>query len=140
MQAGALREYCQHLCVNWYPCGLVVHPHAPWLGALPDGLVYDPNETHSFGLVHVKCIAFRSFSECGFLYNRDGSMQLKRTHSCYWHVQGEMMVTGTEWCDVLVFSREHILVQRIYRDTTVTKAMKKKLDDFFFLYYLPSLL
>lgn len=139
MKCEALREYCQHLCVNWSPCGLVVHPEAPWLGALPHGLVYDPNETPSFGLVQVKCIAFKSFIECAFLFCRDGVLQLKRTHSHYWHIQGEMMVTGTEWCDLLVFSREHILVQRIYRDAAIIKVMKKKLDEFFFRYYLPSL-
>ncbi|XP_059185377.1 uncharacterized protein LOC131968486 isoform X2 [Centropristis striata] len=139
LKAGALREYCKHLCVNWSPCGLVIHPNAPWLGALPDGLVYDPNETPSYGLVHVKCIGLRSFTECRFLICRDGALQLKKTHSSYWHIQGEMMVTGTEWCDMLVFSREDMLVQRIYRDATIIKAMKKKLDDFFFYYYLPCL-
>ncbi|XP_049440217.1 uncharacterized protein LOC125893527 isoform X2 [Epinephelus fuscoguttatus] len=140
MKADAFREYCQHLCVNWSPCGLVVHPEAPWLGALPDGLVYDPSETHSYGLMHVKCIALRSFIECKFLFCQDGVMQLKRSHSYYWHIQGEMMVTGMEWCDLLVFSREHMLIQRIYRDKAIIKAMKKKLDEFFFRYYLPSLL
>ncbi|XP_029287832.1 uncharacterized protein LOC115008389 isoform X2 [Cottoperca gobio] len=139
MKAEALREYCKHLCVNWSTCGLVVHPNAPWLGALPDGLVYDPKETPSYGLVHVKCIGDRSFVECNFLFYQDGVLQLKRTHSTYWHIQGEMMVTGTEWCDLLVFSKEDMLVHRIYRDTAIIKVMKKKLDDFFFYYYLPCL-
>ncbi|XP_032369718.1 uncharacterized protein LOC116688049 [Etheostoma spectabile] len=140
MKAEALREYCNRLCVNWSPCGLVVHPNAPWLGALPDGLAYDPKEKDSFGLVHVKCIRFPSFIDCGFLSCQDGVLQLKRSHSHYWHIQGEMMVTGTEWCDLLVFSRNDILVQRIYRDLVIIKVMKKKLDDFFFQFYLPHLL
>ncbi|KAF1391411.1 hypothetical protein PFLUV_G00041840 [Perca fluviatilis] len=140
MKAEALREYCNHLCVNWSPCGLVVHPNAPWLGALPDGLVYDPKEKPSFGLVHVKCTRFRSFIECGFLFCQDGVLQLKKSHSHYWHIQGEMMVTGTEWCDLLVFSKDDILVQRIYRDLVVINVMKKKLDNFFFQFYLPCLL
>lgn len=139
MKTKALREYCQHQCVNWSPCGLVVHPEAPWLGALPDGLVYDPNETPSFGLVHVKCIEFKNLMECSFLSCQDGVLHLKRAHSHFWHIQGEMMVTGTEWCDLLVFSREHILVQRIYRDPVIIKVMKTKLDEFFFRFYLPSL-
>lgn len=139
MKAEALREYCQHLCVNWSPCGLVVHPNAPWLGAMPDGLVYDVNEQPNFGLVHVKCTSLRSFTDCGFLVCRGGVLQLKKSHSYYWHIQGEMMVTGTSWCDLLVSSREDVLVQRIYRDKVVIQVMKKKLDDFFFFYYLPSL-
>ncbi|XP_053172245.1 uncharacterized protein LOC128355888 [Scomber japonicus] len=141
MKTEALRKYCQYLCVNWYPCGLVVHPNAPWLGAVPDGLVYDPSEKPCFGLVHLKCTTFRSFIECTFLKCKDGVLHLKKSHSCYWHIQGEMMVTGTLWCDLVVFSGEDILVQRIYRDAPFTiNLMKRQLDDFFFYYYLPSLL
>ncbi|XP_030585751.1 uncharacterized protein LOC115780613 [Archocentrus centrarchus] len=138
MKSEVFREYCQHMCVNWYPCGLVVHPNAPWLGVIPDGLVYDPNETSSFGLVHAKFISFQSFADCAFLICRDGVLQLKKDHSYYWHIQGEMMVTGTSWCDLLVFSRENMLVQRIYRDTVIINIMKKKLEEFFFYYYLPA--
>lgn len=135
----AFREYCRHLYVNWSPCGLVVHPDAPWLGAMPDGLVYDPREAKSFGLVHIKCVNFQSFIECSFLTCRDGVLQLKMTHPHYWHIQGEMMVTGTSWCDMLVHSRQDILVQRIYRNDVIIQNMKKKLDEFFFYSYLPNL-
>lgn len=139
MKAEALREYCANLCVNWSPCGLVVHPNAPWLGAVPDGLVYDPKEKHSFGLVNIKCVQFQSFTECRFLVCRYGVLQVKRNHSCYWRIQGEMLVTGTSWCDLFVFSRTDMLVQRIYRDSAIINGMKKKLHDFFFCHYLPSL-
>ena len=37
-----------------HPCGLVIHPEMPWLGASPDGLVYDPSATPPFGLVEIK--------------------------------------------------------------------------------------
>ncbi|XP_041673093.1 uncharacterized protein LOC121529368 [Cheilinus undulatus] len=140
MKAEALREYCRNVCVNWSPCGLVIHPNAPWLGALPDGLVYDPKETPSFGLVHVKCIQSRSFVDGKFLSCQGGMLQLKKDHTLYWHVQGEMMIAGMSWCDLLVISNEDILVQRIYRDKVIIDIMKKKLEDFFFYYYLPSLL
>ncbi|KAK2862352.1 hypothetical protein Q5P01_001885 [Channa striata] len=139
MRAEVLREYCENLCVNWSPCGLVVHPDAPWLGAVPDGLVYDPEENPCFGLVHIKFISLQSLSECRFLVCRKGALQVKTNHSYYWHIQGEMMVTGTSWCDLLVFSRQDLLVQRIYRDSATINFMKKKLHDFFFCQYLPSL-
>lgn len=117
LKSEAIREHCRNLCLNWYPCGMIVHPNAPWLGALPDGLVYDPNEKLSFGLVHIKCVCFRSFVSCSFLGCRDRVLQLRRSHSYYWHIQAEMMITGTSWCDLLVLSREDLLVQHIYRDT-----------------------
>lgn len=134
----ALREYCRLLGVNWYGCGLVVHPEAPWLAAIPHGVVYDPKEEISFGLVHVKCLQCRSFIDCNFLAFNKG-LQLKTKQAMYWQLQGEMMVTGTTWCDLLVFCEQDILVQRIYRDAEVIENMKNKLDEFFFYYYLPSL-
>nr|XP_020502535.1 uncharacterized protein LOC109993799 [Labrus bergylta] len=140
MKTEALREYCRNVCVNWSPCGLVIHPHAPWLGSQPDGLVYDPKEKPKFGLVHVKVIQSRSFIDGNFLVCNYGVLQLKKTHSLYWQIQGEMMVAGMSWCDLLAVSNEDILVQRIYRDKAIINIMKKKLNDFFFYYYLPSLL
>ncbi|KAM4581645.1 uncharacterized protein V3H82_005783 [Fundulus diaphanus] len=140
MKPEALREYCRHLCVNWSPCGLVVHPRAPWMGAIPDGLVYDPKETSRFGLVHIKYVGIKSIAECPFLICRNGVLELNRSHQYYWQMQGEMMVTGTPWCDLLLHSREDLLVQRIYRNEPLVKLMKKKLEEFFFHYYLPNLI
>lgn len=37
-------EYSRLINVNYSPCGLVIHPSAPWLAASPDGVVFDPNE------------------------------------------------------------------------------------------------
>ncbi|XP_054877160.1 uncharacterized protein LOC129352272 [Poeciliopsis prolifica] len=140
MKPEALREYCRNLCVNWSPCGLVVHPNAPWLGAMPDGLVYDPKETRSFGLVHIQFLDVKSFIECSFLTCKNGALLVKRAHRHYWHMQGEMLVTGTPWCDLVLYAREDMLVQRIYRDEAFIKLMKKKLEEFFFYYYLPNLI
>lgn len=138
MKIEALREYCRLVCVNWYPCGLVVHPGAPWLAAFPDGLVYDPNESISFGLLHLMLENCRSFTECKYVLCSSGTLELKIKHPLYWHLQGEMMVTGTTWCDVLVFCADDMLVQRVYRDEAVIKNMKIKIDQFFFYYFLPS--
>ncbi len=44
MEAGALKDYATLKNLNLRKWGLVIHPDAPWLGASPDGLVYDPLE------------------------------------------------------------------------------------------------
>lgn len=36
MESEGASEYCQHKSVNYTPCGLVIHPDAPWLGASTD--------------------------------------------------------------------------------------------------------
>ncbi|KAL6460785.1 hypothetical protein MHYP_G00307510 [Metynnis hypsauchen] len=55
METGALKDYAVLKNLNLTKCGLVIHPDASWLGASPDGLVYDPLERPSFGLVEIKC-------------------------------------------------------------------------------------
>lgn len=42
MEFQAAKEYAQCNNVNNSRCGLIIHPQVPWLGASPDGLVYDP--------------------------------------------------------------------------------------------------
>lgn len=138
-RSEALREYCKHVFVNWSPCGMVVHPDAPWLGATPDGLVYDPSEKPKYGLVHVRCPKIRSFVDCQFLDFQFGILELRKSHRYYWQMQGEMMVTGMAWCDFVVYTEDDILVQRIYRNQAMILSMKPKLDNFFFQYYLPGL-
>lgn len=139
MKRRALREYCRRLCVKWHDCGLIVHPDAPWLGAVPDGLVYDASEAERFGLVSFKYLNLSSFVECSLLDFQFKGWQLKTASSSYWQIQAEMMIAGLSWCDLLLLSREDLLVQRIYRDSSFIDFMKSKLDDFFFSHYLPAL-
>lgn len=40
---------------SFRPCGLVLHPDAPRLGAAPDGLGFDLSAQSAFGLVEIKC-------------------------------------------------------------------------------------
>ncbi len=42
LEADAICEYCQMKRVNHYPCEFAIHPDAPWMGASPDGLIFDP--------------------------------------------------------------------------------------------------
>lgn len=50
MESAAIEEYCLLREVNYHPCGFLIHPDAPWLGASPDGIIFDPKEHHVFGL------------------------------------------------------------------------------------------
>ncbi|XP_055003846.1 uncharacterized protein LOC129407264 isoform X2 [Boleophthalmus pectinirostris] len=139
LRMEAVREYCQLICVNWYPCGVVVHPGAPWIAAHPHGLVYDPNEEISFGILHVKCEHLRSFTESTYMVCKEGTPRLNPWTPTYWHIQGELMVTGTAWCDLLLFCGEDMLIQRVYRDEALINTLKHKMDAFFFKHYLPNL-
>lgn len=139
MKSRAVKEYCRRVCVKWHNCGLIVHPDAPWLAAAPDGFMYDASEVEHFGLVSIKYLNSLSFAECSLLVYQNKGWQLKRASTSYWQIQAEMMITGVSWCDLLVLSKEDLLVQRIYRDISFINLMKSKLEDFFFSYYLPAL-
>ena len=63
MESEVTVEYSKLTHVNYSPCGLIVHPDAPWIGASPDGVVFDPTEHPQFGLVEMKCPNVKNFVE-----------------------------------------------------------------------------
>lgn len=137
LEADAIWEYCQTKRVNHYPCGFVVHPDAPWLGASPDGLVFDPEEEEAqFGLIEMKCPNVASYVDCPYLKANNGTMQLKVTHAYYWQVQGQLLITGMSWCDFVVSAQNDVFIQRIFRDDTVIATIKRKVDIFYFDVYV----
>ncbi|KAM4521272.1 uncharacterized protein V3H82_002221 [Fundulus diaphanus] len=140
MQPGALKEYATMKKVNTTPCGFVVHPDAPWLGASPDGLVYDPEENPEFGLVEINCPNTQSYSNCKYLVNEEGEYKLRKSDRYYWQVQGQLLITGMSWCDFVVRATDDMFVQRIYRDEEVMTSLKQGCDQFFFYTYLPKYL
>ncbi|XP_016114427.1 uncharacterized protein [Sinocyclocheilus grahami] len=97
LEADAIWEYCQMKRVNHYPCG-----YAPWLGASPDGLIFDPSEPCQFGLIEMKCPNVKSYVDCPYLKMKSGKLELQQTHAYYWQVQGQMLITGMNWRDFVV--------------------------------------
>ncbi|XP_049924428.1 uncharacterized protein LOC126404989 [Epinephelus moara] len=140
LETKALRDYATLKNLNLRKCGLVIHPDAPWLGASPDGLVYDPLERPSFGLVEMKCPNALSYIDCKYLRAEHGTHKLKESHSYYWQVQGQLLITGMEWCDFVICAHDDMFVQRIYRDATVLNTLRERCDFFFFYTYLPKYL
>ncbi|KAK7939414.1 hypothetical protein WMY93_002740 [Mugilogobius chulae] len=94
METGALKDYATKKHLNLTKCGLVIHPDAPWLGASPDGLVFDSLERPPFGLVEVKCPNVHSYVDCKYLTMEHGKHKLKESHAYYWQVQGQLLITG----------------------------------------------
>ncbi|KAK7152426.1 hypothetical protein R3I93_010594 [Phoxinus phoxinus] len=55
LEPVAIQEYCRVKNTNYWPCGFIIHPDAPWFGTSPDGLVFDPTESPPFGRQEIKC-------------------------------------------------------------------------------------
>ena len=128
------------------PCGLLLHPVYSYIGASPDGPVYDPLSPDPHGLLEIKC-PYRAFSDdltpteaCSdptFCCHLSGSkISLKRDHSYFYQIQGQLGVSGLSWCDFLVWTGPgRIAVERIHFDEdfwkdTVLKPLKEVYHKF----------
>lgn len=128
-----------------YECGLVVNPSHPYLGASPDGKVFDPTSASPFGLLEIKCpYTWRKHSieaacqdpnfPCEMI---NGVPRLKRDHKqgYYAQVQGQLALSGLPWCDFVVYlSGSHTLcVERISFDTDYwNNTLLPLLSSFYF--------
>ena len=55
MEPVAAAKYTAFTRTDVLPCGFVVNPNAPHLGASPDGRVIDQSEDSPYGLLEMKC-------------------------------------------------------------------------------------
>ena len=115
-----------HLMVS--PSGFLVSESHPYLGASPDGAVYDPLDVHQpFGFLEVKpytqhnvtpadaCSSTGFF--CALERKSDGTQQLRlRQHLA--QVQGHMAIEGGRGV-ILLYKQLKELVQRGYSSTAL---------------------
>ena len=150
-EACALEQYRKYYHSRGNPdlvtssAGFAISEDHPFLGASPDGYVYDPSALQSFGLVEVKCpYKYRGYAPIEACLNADffcelvtqssgdQAFQLKRSHSYYCQVQGQMAITGRAWCDFVVFTSKGIAIERIGFDKLFWEnELLPKLVDFF---------
>ncbi|KAI4874408.1 hypothetical protein NFI96_028039, partial [Prochilodus magdalenae] len=135
-----LRNYSQMANVTVMPCGLVVHPDAPHLGASPDGRLYDLSETPPLGLVEVKSTTADNITGVSFIKIQNDQAKLKESHKYYWQVQGQLAVTGLQWCDFVTDTKDDLTIQRIWKDDVFIASMKDKLDIFYHNVYMDMFL
>ena len=97
----------------------------PFLGASPDGAVYDPSNTNQpFGFLEIKCLYSQrnmtpadACSSSGFCCSIvDGKLSLRRNHPYYTQVQGKMAVGERPWCDFVIYTKRGISIERISFD------------------------
>ena len=103
--------------------GFTICHQYPFLGATPDGGVYDPAELkHPFGLLEVKCpyshkehTPTEACSDSKFCCeSHDGKIQLKNSHSYFCQIQGQMAICKREWCDFVIYTTKGIAVNRVH--------------------------
>ena len=121
-------------------CGFIVNPVFPWLGASPDFLVNDVQETSPFGNVEIKC-PFSKKDTCieqacedqnFFLGLSNGKVSLKKKHVYYYQLQGLMATLQLQWSDFVVFTNQDMHVERVCFDHDFwERTMLPELNSFY---------
>ena len=129
--------------------GVIINENLPHLGATPDGLVYCPHCNPYHGVIEVKCPyalrdmhpleAARQSNFCCELDNF-GRLRLKRSHSYYYQVQGQLAITKRAWCHFVVWTNKGMEFERICYDKELWEnIMLPKLNAFFCSAIVPEL-
>ncbi len=129
MESEVLAIYAEPALVNVPSVGFVIHLEALHLGASPDGRVYETTDDPPFGLVEVKSTIKNDASQAAHFKVLDGHANLKHSHR--WRVQGQLAITGLEWCDFDTDTRTDLTVERVWRDNG-----EAKLDVYYYNTYM----
>ncbi len=96
LEPDAAAQYEEETANRAFPCGFVINPHAPHLGASPDRKVAE--STGVLGLLEIKCPDVDRVRECKYLsVKEDGALALKTSHEYYYQMIGQMGITGMTW-------------------------------------------
>ena len=125
--------------------GFLVSQSHPFLGASPDGAVFDPSAPQQpFGFLEVKCpYSCRNISPaeacatpgfyCKLESNPNGSqyLSLSRNHAYFAQVQGQMAIGNRPWCDFIVYTLKGLSINRIKFDNEYWTNALPKLVSFY---------
>lgn len=149
----AIQVYCgiqQRKNVTVFQNGLFISPEEPFLAATPDRICYDPSEENPWGLVEAKAPykaremtptkAAKELKNFCSVVGEDGCLHLKRDHEYFQQVQGQIALTGANWCDFIIYTKCGLAVERIYFNEKFWTAKVASLLKFYFKYYQPLLL
>ncbi len=142
LEPRAAEEYAKLLGgqINLMAVGIIISQTSPWLAASPDRRVYNPNRTHPYGLLEIKCPNTSSVCEASYLkVDDDAKIYLKMNDNIYFEILMQLAVTGLRWCDMFVWCKadgSHHL-QTIHFDEQKWQEVKDKVDAFHFDKCLP---
>ncbi|KAK4882859.1 hypothetical protein RN001_006178 [Aquatica leii] len=123
-------------------CGLFVDIKNPFLAASPDGLIGND------GLVEIKCLPSIGDSKMRDIEHKNlcfevinETIRLKRNHSYYYQVQGQLNISQRQFCDFVMYSNNDFFVERILVDKNLwTEHMLPKLIYFYKECILPEII
>jgi len=149
MEDFAREKYSLMHNVEVIKCGLVVHQNQPWMCASPDGLIIHMNKVKK--LLEIKCPYTCKDSllideDNGYInvpylqYDEEKKIIfLKRNHVYFTQCQVQMYCAGLKECDLFVCTKQDCITVSVKRDNLFLEKLVKKMESFYFNYYLPQL-
>ena len=134
-ESTAIKAYCNKTSNNVTPSGLVVCTERPYLACSPDGIIDDAT------IVEVKCPyssrdkPITPVTVPYLKFDANGKVVLSDTHDYMYQVQGNMFITGTTMCHLVVFTLVDLVVVDVPYDASFVTEMLAKLDSFFSEHY-----
>lgn len=128
-----------------HECGLVINNEFPYLAATPDGKVCDKGES---GILEIKCpFVARQMTiieACNkvkkfVLVHDNNVIKMNREHQYYVQIQGQLLVTGAPWCDLVVYTTKDLYIERIPADVPFMTSLLLQLSLFYKYHALPYL-
>jgi len=116
-------------------CGVIIHANAPPLAASPDAKVFNPRQTPPFGLAEVKSCDFEDVAQVKHLITVCAQACLKKINKYYNQVQGQLALSGLQWCDFITDTHTDFTVRE-----EIINSMRQKLDHFYLNIYMDVLL
>ncbi|KAJ8321536.1 hypothetical protein KUTeg_000912 [Tegillarca granosa] len=141
------REYVKsHSETCFSECGIFLDANNSYLAASPDMLV--SCSCCGNGLLEVKtimapkcdtCFAFCYCNLPSFFYNCNNSLNIKKNHSYFCQMQGQMAITHRNWCDLFVYSVNGSYKERVYFDKDYYDKIFVNLKYFFKTFVAPEI-
>ena len=133
--------------IEVYPCGLVVNEKNCWLGSSPDGKVVCGD---IFGIAECKCpeqyklsdvFDVASSNESGnfMLFVKNNKLHLRESHPTYYQIQCQLALTGSNFCDLIVYTFRSIAIIRVTFNAQFWTKIIDIIGPRFFQYILPKL-
>ena len=69
-----------------------------------------------------------------------GKWKLSREHTYYYQVQAQLNICGVQYGDFVVWSKEEVIIERIYLDRSFFEDLMSRVENFFMHSVLPELI
>lgn len=136
-----------HTDISVSDCGLFVDIESPYLAASPDVLI--SCSCCGIGMAEIKCPLIPKCSTCNSfckcilpncLYIVDDNIHLKKNHSYFAQIQGQLAITKRKWCDLYVYTCNGSFTERLLFDAAYYQGILSHNKYFFLTYVIKEIL